>query len=161
MIAFDNGPAGGDYVRYIDDLMKRGAIAASPGVLSTSSAGTLGEARDRLAALAARAVTDAPSSTGWSRPDAQGTGFASPPPPSAGATAAAAIAAALASGQTAGSTLPLYRKVGIAAIVLGLVLIVLGFTTPLSVVGLAGGGVLIAWAVRTMRDANARARRIR
>ena len=159
MIAFDNGPAHGDYVRYIDDLMKRGAIAALPGVLSTTaSAGTVGQTRDRLAASAVRAAIGSPSPP-WSRPDAQGTGFAAPTASSTGATAAAAIAAALASGQTAASTLPLYRKAGIAAIVLGVVLIVIGFVTPLNVVAIAGGGVLIAWAVRMMRDADARARR--
>lgn len=159
MIAFDNGPAHGDYVRYIDELMKRGAIASTPGVLSTTaSAGTLAQVRDRLAASAARATTGS-SPIPWSRPDAQGTGFAAPVAPTAGATAAAAIAAALASGQTTASTLPLYRKVGIAAIGLGIVLIVIGFVTPLNVVMIGGGGVLIAGAVRMMRDADARARR--
>ena len=154
MIAFDNGPAHGDYVRYIDDLMERGAIASTAGVLpSNDLSGTLAQTRERLTRPPAN-----DSAAEWARQNgAQNTGFAAPTAPTASATAAAAIASALASGQMSGSSLPIHTKVGLAAIALGIVLIVVGFFwTPLNILVVAGGGALIAWAIRMMRDATAR-----
>ena len=170
MIAFDNGPARGDYVRYIDDLMKQAAIAASASVVMSSDAGasTLAKVRERLAAQAARASA-VDGTTQWTpavgelerkaRHDAvQTTGFATPTAPTASATAAAAIASALMSGQMGGrSTLATHTKVGLSAIGIGAALLVIGFVwTPLNVLMMAGGVALIAWAVRMMRDASAR-----
>jgi|GEM_PF-3953603 len=173
MIAFDNGPAHGDYVRYIDDLMKRAAIAATAGVLAPTepSSGTLAQTRDRLAALAARSAPPPAASKNageWTaavgeierqaRQDAtRTTGFATPAAPTASAMAAAAIASALASGQMGASSLATTTKVGLAAIGIGAVLVVVGFLwTPLNILVVAGGGALIAWAVRMMRDPSAR-----
>ena len=170
MIAFDNGPAHGDYVRYIDDLMKQGAIAASASVVMSSDAGssTLGKVRERLAAQAARAST-AGGTTTWTPADGererqarydavQTTGFATPIAPTASASAAAAIASALMSGQMGGrSALAMHTKVGLGAIGIGAALVVIGVLwTPLNVLVVAGGIALVAWAVRMMRDASAR-----
>ena len=147
MIAFDNGPAHGDYVRYIDDLMKRAAVAATAGVLPeepTSSA--IARVRERIAAQAAVAAGPAP---------APGSGFA---PQNPATTAAAAVAAALMSGQTGRRTaLATHVKVGVAAIAFGILLLLIGLlVSPVNVLLLAGGGATIAWAIRMMRDASAR-----
>jgi hypothetical protein len=171
MIAFDNGPADGDFVRYIDDLMRRGAIAATVGaVMSSSDAGssTLAKVRERLAAEAARA-SGAAATTSWTpaggererqaRYDAaQSTGFATPTAATASASAAAAITSALMSGQMGSRpALAMHTKVGLCAIGIGAALVLIGLLwTPLNVLAMAGGIALIAWSVRMMRDASAR-----
>lgn len=179
MIAFDNGPANGDYVRYIDDLMKRAAIAASAGVLTSTegSGATVGRARDQLAPRAAAQIASQASRMGSSAEttqwtpmpgaggrqamadNAQGTGFAAATVATPGATAAAAIASALMSGQMGNrAALATNTKIGLGAITLGVVLGLVGFfLQPLNVLLIAGGAGLVAWAVRMMRDTSSRA----
>ncbi len=163
MIAFDNGPANGDYVRYIDDLMKSAAIAASAGVLTSNDtgSGTLGRTRDRLAARRGTSGEWMPAAgtvEHQARQDAVQTGFVPQVAPTARATAAAAIASALMSGQMGGrGALATHTKVGLVAIAFGIVLVLVGFFwAPLNIILMAGGAALIAWAVRMMRDASAR-----
>ncbi|MEO8938219.1 MAG: hypothetical protein ABI277_14470 [Burkholderiaceae bacterium] len=165
MIAFDNGPANGDYVRYIDELTKRAAIAASAGILTDNDAGatTLAKVRKRLAAEAARDRPHAaagewvPGGTSIVA-SSQTTGFAPTTAVTPRETAAAAIASALMSGQMGNRlALPTHIKIGLGAIVIGIVLILAGFFwEPFNFVIVAGGGALIVWAVRMMRDTSAR-----
>lgn len=164
MIAFDNGPANGDYVRYIDELTKRAAIAASAGILTDNDAGatTLAKVRKRLAAEAASRPQA--SAGEWVPGDttivasSQTTGFAPTTAVTPRETAAAAIASALMSGQMGNRlALPTHLKIGLGAIAIGVVLILAGiFWVPFNFVIVAGGGALIVWAVRMMRDASAR-----
>lgn len=165
MIGFDNGPANGDYVRYIDELTRRAAAAASAGILTDNDVGatTLARVRERLAAEAARRAPQS-AADAWTPggtaivPSTPATGFAPPSVTTSGATAAAAIAAALMSGQTGSRlALPTHMKIGLGAVAIGIVLVLAGFLwEPFNFVVVAGGGALIAWAIRMMRDASAR-----
>ena len=154
MIAFDNGPANGDYVRYIDDLMKSAATAAAAAVASPAAmlqpsgrVGPLDEARARLAALRAAAG-----------PAASSTGFAQPVSATPTAAAAAAIASALMSGQVGGGrALASHLKVALGAIAAGVVLIFVGLLwTPLNLLVVGFGISAIVWAIRSLRDARTR-----
>lgn len=176
MISFDNGPADGDYVRYIDDLTRNAAIAASAGVLTDDDVlGGVGR-RNRLAVSPVkRADVDNPTaSSEWTPATAGGaprtmqessrtTGFGAPVAATPTATAAAAIASALMSGQVGNRpALASHAKVGLGTIVFGLLLLLVGFLwQPLNVLVMAAGGALIAWAIRMLRDASLRSSSVR
>ena len=152
MISFDNGPANGDYVRYIDDLMKRAALAASAGVLSGTDAGgnALDRTRERMTATAS------PSSrqpTTVVRESRQTTGFAAPVAATPAATAAAAIASALMSGQTTGrAALPVRKQLALIALVAGLAMLLVGLFWAFNIVLIAGSAALIFGAFRALRE---------
>lgn len=182
MIAFDNGPANGDYVRYIDDLMARAAVAAS--AASAASAGTLnrddelggggvGRTRERLAAMAAsqtasqaaRHADREGSSVDGRAPQralndsVQTTGFVAPAAATPRSTAAAAVASALMSGQVgARAALSMQARIALGAFGIGALLLLAGVLwQPFSLPIVVGGGALIAWAVRTLKDARDKA----
>ena len=156
MIAFDNGPANGDYVRYIDDLMKTAATAAAAAVASPAAmlqssgrVGPLDEARERLAAL--KRAASGPGET-------SATGFAAPVSATPTTAAAAAIASALMSGQVGrGRALASHLKVALGAIAAGVVLIIVGLLwTPLNLLVVGFGIAAIVWAISSLRDASTR-----
>lgn len=162
MIALDNTPARGDYVRYIDDLMKRAALAA-PAVVSSdgdmaSDVDALIRERTNAASTGTGAANEwtptAPSVSRRTRPPVpSSSGFTTPTVASPAAAAASAIAAALMSGQVGrGSVLSGRALLAVAAIVVAVVLIVAGvLVQPFNAAFVVGGAALIAWAVRGMK----------
>ncbi len=165
MIALDNTPAHGDYVRYIDDLMKRAALAAPAVVSSDGDMASNVDAlmRERMATASTGPGTadewtpTAPSVSRRTRSPApsSSSGFTPPAIASPAAAAASAIASALMSGQVGPrGALSAAMVIALAAIVVGGVLIVVGLLwQPLNLAIVVGGGALIAWALRRMKAA--------
>ena len=160
MIAFDNGPKHGDYVRYIDDLMRVAAAATATNTATSMQSAipsstavereSMSRLRERIAerasaqsdgprfpAAAVRTASGASSPTvrtaasGAGTPPAGDTGFVDPTPASNAAARAAAIASALMSGEVARrSAAGRDTLVSVAAIVFGLLLIIGGIAWP-------------------------------
>ena len=166
MIAFDNGPAHGDYVRYIDDLMARAALAA-PAVVASDGDMASGVAeliRGRATGTPTRSSNAGAADDEWSRtassttyrtPAPASSGFAVPTTQSPAAAAASAVASALMSGQVGrGAALSAATLLALVAIVVGALLVLIGLLVhPFNLAVVAGGGVLIAWAFRRLKAA--------
>jgi hypothetical protein len=170
MISFDNGPAGGDYVRYIDKLMANAAKAAQAGVLmapdlSTSSTNeSIGAVRARLAALAAlqvasqtgrgadrpmnpvvatNAYTALPTRSSGRSP-ARDEGFDTQQPQTMTQAAASAAASALMSGQVAQRVSSMRINAGLIMLVFGLGLLGIGIAQESLALGAVVPGFVIA-----------------
>lgn len=171
MIALDNTPARGDYVRYIDDLMARAARAA-PAVVSSD-----GDMASDVDALLRERSNVASSGTGntaseWTptapnarrtRPPARSSssGFTAPAVASPAAATASAIASALMSGQVGRhAVLSTATVMGLATVVVGVMLILAGILWhPFNFAIVVGGVALIGWALRRLKaDAIGRTR---
>lgn len=177
MIAFDNGPPNGDYVRYIDALMARAAVAAAASVVRN------GDGPSALAGVRGDPTTPAigPSTSPWSavvagggaggeamqgtaapgtpaasrrQPADAATGFTAPTDASRASVAAAGIASALMSGEVGRGGVSGVHTVTLAMFVLGLALLVASLFWPvLGVVGIAAGIALMFGAARRLRPA--------
>ena len=158
MIGFDNGPANGDYVRYIDGLMARAARQTSAAVLTDSGVPPVrrrAEADLVTSAPRARAPADRPVATGRAGPTGRpaASGFVPAGPESAASRSAAAIASALMSGRVDRRALLASASVpAFAMMTLGLVLLIVGLLwSPLGLLGIAGGASLLWAGVKRLR----------
>ncbi len=157
MIRFDNGPPDGDYVRYIDALMKERAASLV--------AATMGPDTDRRSDPMSVAMTlpAFKSSLERSRDAKSGVALSTRPQastvhsPSNGASAlspaaATAIASALMRRDELGTAPSVGTVVDALAIAAGVILILIGFLGPTSnVVLMVAGGALVSWAIKRFR----------
>ena len=160
MIRFDNGPPGGDYVRYIDELMAQRAASL---VAATMSSNTEAGDRDR-SADAHKSPMPSPAFIAPSkrRSDAK-TGARVPPTPHAPSksstdasqrasglspAAASAITSALMTRDNDRRAAPFMGAIGIA---IGAILFLIGILGRTSnVVFIVAGIALVSWAIKRL-----------
>lgn len=142
MIRFDNGPPGGDYVRYIDELMTQRAASLVAATMSSNS-----DTVDRDAINRHRAATDgrkSPTTPLSNNPSNNLAQRASPLSP----TAATAIASAMMTRDNERRVASVFSAIGLAA---GALLILIGILGRSSnVLFIVGGIALVSWAIKRL-----------
>lgn len=152
MIAFDNGPADGDYVRYIDDLMARAAANASAGTLAPGrEVGGYSPAAliNRLGApgnVIGRALEAVKPGSNPAPQRTDATVFDNPPE-----RAASPTPARMSGRVDAGPAISQRMKNTLVAIMIGFALLLVGiFSAPISPFLILLGVLLTAWAGRRL-----------